>query len=235
MAFNLRKIPKTQWLMGCSVAVVGFCITFGFLAYQSLKTFRNHFLVDQSDQLPVLTATPAETAALIARFDQFAATVRAGEARAEIALSRDELNQLISSHPTMAERQNRLYIKAITPDEMIVSLNLPLESLDMPEERLKGRYLTGDAHLVIGMHKPKDAAREEPQFFYIKLTKGEEEASEIFTASLGQMLSLRDWRENNPEVNAVCSRIRVLTLSQDQIHMVVDPGPTTLPMPKDED
>ena len=99
--------------------------------------------------LPAVQASPAETAALRKRVDDFREAVRAGRDPAPLKLNADEINKLIATDPDLEPLKGRLYVSAIESEQIKVQISAPLDQLGLPIFR--GRYLNGDGTFALSL------------------------------------------------------------------------------------
>ncbi len=99
--------------------------------------------------LPSVQTSPAETAALRKRVDDFRDAVRAGREPAPLSLNADEINKLIATDDDLAPLKGHLWVSAIEGDHIKVQMSAPLEQLGLPIFR--GRYLNSDGRFAISL------------------------------------------------------------------------------------
>jgi hypothetical protein len=114
-----------------------------YFGHQKLIEFRDHYTDTKPLALPVVSANPAELAAIHKRIDQFLDHARAGRTNLTLSLSARDLNALLAA----SAFSNRVYI-TLTNDAVIGRFSVPFEELGL--RFLPGRYLNGSAHFTVG-------------------------------------------------------------------------------------
>jgi len=105
---------------------------------------------DPTPQLaPVANATPAETADLRKRVDDFRNDVRAARSPAPLSVSPEDINKLIASDPDLEPLKGRLFVTAFEGDKIKARISFPLDQLGLPIFR--GRFLNGDGTFLISL------------------------------------------------------------------------------------
>lgn len=139
--------PKQRGCLfyGCLVlAVAGLlAIALGVAGYFFAKRTANRWINEYTSSTPVLIEkveySEAQMEALRGRLSEFKKALDSGKESAELVLTADDLNALISQEPKL---RGKLFVR-IEDDRLKGEISMPLQ--DMGPLKLNGRYLNGVA------------------------------------------------------------------------------------------
>lgn len=142
---------RGKWLgIGCLV-ILALLIVGGFIAYMGIKTFLvglvNQYTDTQPRALPQLTMPESQAQTICARVDVFQAALKAGQATEPLVLSGNDINTLITYHPSWKNTMASIVYVTLENDKIRGEVAIPFDAIT---KRVKGRYLNGMG--IIGVH-----------------------------------------------------------------------------------
>jgi len=194
-------------LIGCLVvAVIG--VVALAAGYYVVKGWLGGLVEEYTDtqpvELPRVTMSDEDLAALQARVKAFKDAFDAGEAAEPLVLSSDDINALIQQEPDF---QGAVYV-AIEDDKVHGQISFPLDKLDIG--MVKGRYLNAEAtfnvfvrdgFLFVGLDSAQVRGKAIPETFM----------AEIRSENLAKDVT------NDPEVRDVIRKIQSLEVADGHI------------------
>jgi len=143
---------KKSGCLGCLlwVAVVSFCLAIvvgvaAYLGYRKAVKFTEQFAQKQPLTLPVINYSDVEYRALTNRLDSFLVNARNGRTNAQLSLTANDLNAMVSR----SAFSNHVHI-ALQGGKVRGRLSVPFEELGMP--LFSGRYLNGEGVFSVGCY-----------------------------------------------------------------------------------
>jgi hypothetical protein len=167
--------------------------------------------------LPGVQASPAETAALRKRVDDFRDAVRAGREPAPLSLNADEINKLIATDSDLAPLKGRLYVSAIESNHIKVQISAPLDQLGLPIFR--ARYLNGDGEFALSLRNG---------LLYLKaeeiIVRGKPIPENYMQVIRGQNLAKP--LNENPRVSVALDKLKSIEIKDGQLVIIPAPPST---------
>jgi len=99
--------------------------------------------------LPKVQMSDEQVDELRDRVERFREAVQKGNTVEPLALTADELNALIATHPDVAPFRNRLFILSITNNRVQALVTIPAEEAGL--EPLRGKYVNANGNFSIAM------------------------------------------------------------------------------------
>ncbi len=137
-----KKFPWGCLLGGCATVLLLMVLGTAATIYGGFRLVRGQvemYTSDQPVEIPVVSSTPEETAAVWKRIDDFKAALEKGDDQPPLVLTADDINVLISSEKELA---GRLFVK-IEEGEITGEASFPADAIPFG----KGRYFNGSVSL----------------------------------------------------------------------------------------
>jgi hypothetical protein len=197
-------------LIGCLVVAVGGLVVLG-IGFYVAKGWISGLVEDYTDtqpmELPQVTLSDEDLAALQARVKAFKDAFDAGEAAPPLVLSGDEINALIQQDEDL---KHVVYV-TIEGDRVRGQISVPLEQLGF--EMVKGRYLNAQATFNVFV---RDG------FLFVGIDSAEVRGKAIPEEIMAEVRSQNFAKDatNDPEVRDVIRRIESLEVADGRIMIV---------------
>ncbi len=147
---NQKEGRPVSVVPGCYILIIGVVLVVGTVVWGGYTFFRQAGEMEAfTDLEPAVLAVEAPDAAQVAELQgRLARFAEASGGPAELALTRDDLNALLSGFPRLADVKSMIRVREIGPDATFTAdISFPMNAL--PGRR---RYLNGELDGRFGAH-----------------------------------------------------------------------------------
>lgn len=205
--------------IGCLI-VVALCVALGiggyFWAKGKVEEAVDLFTSDTAEEIVAPKAPKLQVEQVLARFDQFADEMEAGNVSEPLILTGEELNLLLHNHENFSDFAGMAAVE-IDEDVLKARVSIDLESLEVPinfiAEQFEGRYFNGTGGFSLNMNRGRLA------LYLEELEVNGMKVPEIYIQEMSEENLFKDL-QNTPEIDSFFSKLSDLKVEDGKMIIV---------------